>query len=379
MTSWSETLHKEWQHRYYSSSSLSDTQKFQERRQHEAEFVMQMDGIIGEKLFRVFSTKEEAYKYIMDTPPLSRCFYETIFDTHLQKPKFDIDIKLSKIPSDFLENFHNIIIEVILAAIQRNIPWMNPSEDIALYQSHGKDKYSYHIVIHGYYLLDNNEASTFVRQVIKTLRDDKISDSRLIDLICECIDLNVYKNLQQFRLLYCSKRGKERYKTRITKFLIAGIEIEQKVGTDEEEFYKSLITFIEPTMKRLLLTIYQQKDEIPDPVTVKPKKASQSLWWMNAEDVYQHLLDKHLASQFAENSRYDFHNTLITIRIPNTGYFCETCSRRHNQENPFIFLRMNRQTGAVDIMFDCRRSDDKTSHLCSMIRIGDKIMFACTE
>src|SRR6185437_853585 len=336
----------------------------------------------------VFPTKEEAYRYLIQTPPSSRCFYETIFDTHIQKPKFDIDVKLSKIPSDLLSDFQSTIIEVILAAIQRNIPWLDPSTDLAIYQSHGTDKYSYHIIICGYYVLDNNESFSFTKQVIKTLKDDKISDSRLVSLICECIDLNVYKNLQQFRLLYCTKRGKERYKTRISKFLLAGVIIEQEVKTEEEEFYKSLITFVDTNQaKRLQLSFYQDKEDLAgsrstDSITTgittsKPKKFTQSSWWLNAEDVYQHLLDKHLAKQFAEDARYEFHETLITIRTPAGGYYCETCSRRHNQENPFVFLRRNVQTGCMDIMFDCRRSEDKTSLLCSMIRFNDKVVFAC--
>lgn len=382
-----KTLYQDWQHRYYSSpSALSEEQKREERRQHssiceEGDLVMQMDGpISGSKLFRVFKTKRDAFNYIM-SPGFQeqRFFYETIFDFHRQKPKFDVDISPSQIPDDMMppEEFHVKALELILSAIQRNVPALDPMNDIAVYQAHGPDKYSYHIVLTGYYVDDNVQAFKFTNQVIKTLEEDSCSsqfdnEKRLFDLVIKCIDTSVYKNLQQFRLLFCTKRGKNRYKKRLLKFSIDGNEYVQEQSDDLfEEFKKSLISCFDVTKQKwldmsLFISLLMTEEETHQHSLLS--LTTTSLWITDVQTVYNHLCDVgHLPKPLSFfSSSISGQDNLIPLRNVPGGYYCDVCSKRHDNENPFIFLKLNK--GEVDIMFSCRRNKDgKTKKLCSMV------------
>ncbi len=392
MSSWSENiLYHDWQHRYYSSSSLTEDQKREERRVHssndeDGDFVMQMDGAIsGNKMFRVFKTKKDAFEHIMSqTNMKKRVFYETIFDYHQQKPKFDIDIRITQIPEDYLEDFHKLALDAILSGIVRNTPCINPLTDITVYHAHGADKYSYHIVLTGYYVDDNIEAGKFAKQIVKTLEDDgKEDDSRrrLLEVICSCIDLSVYKNLQQFRLLFCTKRGKDRYKTRLPTFSIDGVEYSQNLEQNEfEEFKRSLITHVSSDkMKWLDVSLFGDDDNGSSISVIPLNRQSISMWIMDSQTVCNHICEHHLPKQFRSVSPQSSSGNLLMMRIPPDGYYCDTCSKRHEHENPFVYLKRNGTY--IDIYFNCRRNKEgKVKQLCSMLvdsRQGQP-MFVCT-
>ncbi len=367
----------QWKHRYYSTQSMTEFQKLTERKENADQFVMQMDGVLKGKQFRIFPDKEEAFQYVIQTPKEQRCFYETIFDCHLQKPKFDIDIKKSILLDEFGEKFHEEIIEIILCAIQCNVPSLDPQDDIAVYQSHGQDKYSYHIVLTNYYVTNHLEALSFAKQIIRSLQNDSSVDAKTYKLISECIDLNVYKNLQQFRLLFCSKMGKNRYKTRIEKIRVCGIDYIKPLEDDKTEFDRSLITNVDlDTMIQLDVSMYHHPEEEKPFLRTTggdPSITPEDVWITDVETICDHVAKYHLPSQFSECGSLSHHpsvqGNMIMLRCPAGGYPCKSCARDHEQENPFLFLKVNRLNKSVEVCFNCRRnSDGKIDILCGITR-----------
>lgn len=367
------SLFGQWRHNFYSSTSLSEVQKADERKKYD--YVMQMDGVGGSKLFRAFETRDQFYSFLMDTKPEDRCFYETIFDHQLQKPKFDIDIKCSRIPEG-RDDFHLEILGVILSTIQRVIPGLDPANDMAVYQSHGEDKYSFHIILTGYYVLNNMQANNFANLVLKSILDDDTNDMDILEKINEFTDLSVYKSLQQFRLIYCSKLGKNRFKVPVEEFMVCGETYKLKQFTKREEFDRSLVANVDEN-KMILLEIGSDKEIIE---RKPPPEDAPSWWWMEPEKVYEHVCKEHLPPSFSLNfGRFDAVRTMILLRSPPDGYFCPICNRRHQNENPFMYLKSRLGVKCIDIIFKCRRKDagEDFKVLCSMYKLGERVSFEC--
>jgi hypothetical protein len=411
----------DWRASYYDRDTYTEEARTAERKRRVdlGEFVIQRDAPGGAKQFRAFSSIDDAYEFIISKPEKERTFYETIFDAHpRQKPHFDLDI----VPTEDDPMDHAELLNQLLTEIKRVVgPELDLVNDIGVYSSHAADgsKRSYHVVLTGYYVRGNVEAGNFA----KAIRDGMIaategSASREAIFITKCVDLLVYKKLQQFRLLGCTKLGRNRYKAIVLEYSAAGRSRQRPPVTDiKAEFRRSLLSYVEqvedgcgtPIPKFLDPQYYMQRVAPVDPLlatdemlrSMCSKKSfasfssisTEELWIMTASDIVAHVIDSsHLTSDLASSCRTHAQTStnrgaLISLRAPpGGGYWCVLCERRHDHENPYLTLREDTNSEAatedcpkvVAIIYHCRRDPTSSMRLCSM-RGGLMSSFTCVD
>src|SRR5581483_8877897 len=69
------------------------------------------------QLFAKFNNSEHLYNYILGHSEEQRDFYEFVFDTQWQKPRFDIDIDDTMVPISALDSIFTEVLKSLLAAI----------------------------------------------------------------------------------------------------------------------------------------------------------------------------------------------------------------------------------------------------------------------
>lgn len=391
----------EWRSSYYPKDIHSDEDSRAERMKRvvAGQFIMQRDAPGGAKQFRAFVNIQAAYDFIISQALEDRTFYETIFAEHRQKPHFDLDI----VPSSDDPMSHTDLLNLLLTEIKRIIgPEFDLINDVGVYSSHAEDgkKRSYHVILTGYFVNDNIEAGRFA----KAVRDGMVAATDGIDspagiFIKKCVDLVVYKKIQQFRLLGCTKLGHNRHKTVVLEYSAAGRARKRNpIINPYVEFCNSLIAIIggEPSTELKLLE--PKYYTIPTPVLTQVEETlhammrrrlhsgfvasdEYSLWIFEAKKIICHLIDKlHLPGTLAGNCRYHTVSTkqqgaLIALRAPRAGgYWCILCERQHDHENPYLTLHTDETSTAatttsprvVAIIYRCHRDPTRSIRICSM-------------
>ena len=179
----------------------------------------QHDRVYIPKAFALVTDHIELYKFITNTPPDHRNFYEVIDGSMDQKPRFDLDFPHNKFPNITRDEVYYYL-DQTLSAIDRvmtrhNVPYTF-SGNCLVFNSHGISnghyKYSFHIVIdkfvhqaskHGDGVIQN-EPIAFYRLVLNEL-PEHVRDK-------DFLDSAVYSLFQNFRLLWCEKKSSDRPK-----------------------------------------------------------------------------------------------------------------------------------------------------------------------
>lgn len=176
--------------------------------------------------FKAFNTQNDLLTYIKKLPKDKRSLHEVIFGQNPQRIKFDIDayskdIKLLDInilPKEYVDmcdgstkSKANAIITYISDIVVRvfnekyskllsNNGFDNgirKREHIMITESHGKEKYSFHIILVKFVLPNHKEVGWFSDEVCKNIQPS----------ILEFIDRGVNKSVQNFRILGCCKQS----------------------------------------------------------------------------------------------------------------------------------------------------------------------------
>jgi hypothetical protein len=176
----------------------------------------------------------------MELPEKERTFYETVSgrpdkngnkSPKKQKPRFDIDIDPLDLPiMTKPEDIVNKVIHTVISIFEQI-----SLTDFLIYTSSNEKKYSYHIVINHWYHNDSKEADKFYKKVSSLLPAD----------IKMFVDGAVYKTTQQFRLLFNTKYGADRYKKIITEWNYYGKVIKREKKDDYKEFMYSLLAHVD--------------------------------------------------------------------------------------------------------------------------------------
>lgn len=135
----------------------------------------------------------------------NRCCFECILGDSRQKPHFDVDISLIKHPnfsSDDVEDLKDELIESINQVLLEYGVELDIYSDVCIYSSHGKEKFSIHVIINNYYHHNNKESKAFYQLVVENMSE----------YYAQFIDPAVYSGLQQFRIIGNQKYGSGRIK-----------------------------------------------------------------------------------------------------------------------------------------------------------------------
>nr|QBK92445.1 MAG: DNA primase [Pithovirus LCPAC401] len=283
------------------------------------------------RLFALFDDHIELFKYIIAFEPERRCFYEVI--TQNQKHKYDIDIKGQSY------EFANAILDDLLRSIDKvykDVFNVDLKDNILVYQSHGTNKFSYHVIIDGYCLSTSKECEKIYQLTIKLMESQ----------YAEYIDSSVYKSTQQMRLLWSHKAKSDRTKHLMTKFKFRGEtqDVSKRVNRKEkQEEHLTLLTMfteslVSVTHSCILISMDIEKQEKVLYDTVEH----------DSDLIYsifvKSLKDKNPFKLLSEKG------SLVLLKRMFPSY-CNVCSRVHENENPYLVI-----SGGV-IYFDCRRSD----------------------
>lgn len=288
-----------------------------------------------DKFFTEIRSSYQLLKLIADTLMMARCFFEIIRGSHAQKHYVDIDIAL--VDDKLTEKFpHSIeekvaiserICELYIVALLKLKPEISRN-DIIICNSHSNSKRSFHIIVDRWFFPSATQNKELFMQCMEfiPLPYRKYFDERM------------YKNVQQFRTLFSTKCGKNRFK-KIDKN--STWKYEEQLNSDEKKlrelFYASLIT--EVTCCTMLSFEYKDRTEFVP---------SRNLDHTEITVVYQHF------KKFKDHGKFEFtdpKNSIIPLRR-RASYYCTVCQRDHDSENPYLYVTFDNK-----LYFNCRRND----------------------
>ena len=327
------------------------------------------------RYFTVFNNYTTLGKYIESMPKDRRCFYEVILGRYPQKPHFDIDIDLKKYSYVTDEVYNEIIDEIITAIdeslLSNNIK-LNIFDDIMLFTSHSDVKKSCHIVINNYFHSNASEAKGFYQDVVKRLTVD----------YKEFVDASVYSSKQNFRLVNCTKYGKNRYKTFNKTWKFSDEDIVY-TGDITNIFKSSLVSWIEDC-KQLPLYQVEKKNKV-DPLHTMTFDylANKNNPNSNEQREYRKLNDEEVMEAFNVFKIYyveltkskvfqykirEVDHSRITLNRTRPGY-CPICKRHHESDHCSIFVSYSKK-----VYYKCFRDIDVTDTSLEIGNINGKII-----
>lgn len=295
--------------------------------------------------FRLFTDPTKLTIEIFSCQERLKLFHEIIMSDRTQKPRFDLDIELEKVPmlSCTLEELGQKLLQQILSGIQRVCLEIANSfdveRDVIICSSHGKMKQSYHIIVCSFAVKDHIQAGLFKDKVLETVDPDL---RILVD--------DVYKSLQNLRTLGSIKE--KRVKIFNEKFTFGDQEITHRYDREFEniknkfhyQLLKSLVTFTdglevfhigEPKVPvRTGIEIQVDSEIVQACMAALAKRAGFNIGDPMFPYQYRSMKDNMI---FLERT------------IPSN---CQICKRAHEKENPYLFLYGKYQS----LYFVCRRA-----------------------
>ncbi len=297
------------------------------------------------RLFSLFDDHIELFKYIIAFEPERRCFYEVI--TRTQKHKYDVDIK------GHTYEFANAILDNLLKSIDKvytdnfNI---DIKDNILIYQSHGTDKFSYHVIIDGYCLSSHKECEKIYRLTVD-LMEPRYS---------KYVDSAVYKSTQQMRLLWSHKAKSDRTKNLIKTFTFRGEQINRydknrqiassrvdTDGNDRVDYHQNddtSLTLLAMFTESLISVTYSCIL-----ISIDIVESSHEYEECDDSNLVYSIFTKTLKGKNPFNLLSVRGNLILLKRLSPS--YCNVCSRVHDNENPYLVV----SDGVI--YFDCRRSD----------------------
>jgi len=314
------------------------------------------------KKFIVFNDITEYAEYIETIPISERCFHEIIFGNNFQKIKFDLDIELTDsatqahlpdydspdyIPPATLIHNINELIDIIISKFHILYEISITYDDLIITDSSGyiiKDnmvywKYSYHIIINNYYVESNTEAS-YVSSVIY---------DTLPDYIKEYIDPDINKQIQNFRLIGCTKSAlPHRYKNLTCLFNSKkeGLKLNHFIvnKTNNNGIILPKISKIE---KITIATINNNIGKYIDKI----------LHWLHVHKVTEDHEFRGVTGDF------------ISFNRVNNRYPCKICNRTHNHDNSLFIKVTYLKNSKITLTEYCHRAPEKYNTLITNLNI----------
>ena len=330
----------------------------------------------GKRFFSYFDNYIEFVKLLLTLPPEKRCFHELVMEHRPTKLIFDLDIKkfqYEEVKEDEVQYFLELLISAIISQFKEFGIELQVEKNFLIFSSHGKEKWSFHVLVDGYYCDNHQEASEIFKRVFQKIEHPKKH---------EWLDGSVYSVNHCFRTLGSVKEKKDvseeyrmkklelewKYKNQIISF-----QYSEKPRNDK---HRTVLEF-----ERSFLTLTESCFPLPN-LVVKHQNAKDGLFGnvQQAEEPVLNYAFRLFQSMYGTTSfQYggNMKNIILLIRKQATG--CPICERVHEKENAFIWLKECVEKGAekgaekdvvskYEIYFDCRRSNG------SKMKLGEKIM-----
>ncbi len=315
--------------------------------------VTSISSLDNRRLFSTFSSHVDLFKYVESLTDEEKCLYEVIIGDRPQKMKFDVDIKGQTL--EFAHKILDNLLESVDAVFSRILSIdLDPEKNILIYQSHGADKFSFHVVIDRYSFMNAKECEYLFKKTVELMSP----------LYSEYIDQSVYKSVQQFRLLLSHKLNSSRTKHLMETFEFRG-RIVKHIRSNKHktailnrlcDMTESLVSWcsscipvnVNYTKVSSLSTFsYQDTPDIQDETANLAFDAF----------LTQMKIDK-IDSPFQLRS---VRGNFISLKRLRPSY-CHMCDRVHEAENPYLTISNNNNL----LFYHCRRNIGKSRFITEL-------------
>ena len=265
------------------------------------------------------------------------------------------------IMEEFKGSFCEVLRELLIEAGEDIDDW----DDLIvfdLYKTTYENKISYHGVTPELFFKDNGEVKAIVLRAIDKVVNKMFEgdyDKTVLsngNNIFSLIDLAVYKSNNQFRMLNCSKVGKNSNKG---VYILGDDDDLENELTDYKKFERSLICHTEglqyfpvrvtPPEKLAKNGEYQLIRSQTKKYSQKP--SAELIDESEAKAAYEYYLEKTNTNDDVFKFQYLGNNLIILTRLKKSS--CELCKREHEHENSFLVV-VGKNKG---IYYNCRRNN----------------------
>lgn len=296
------------------------------------------------RLYTFFDNYIELYKFYAKEK--DKTCHEVILGEYNQKMHFDIDMLNDPLNGEtLLSGAAQNILDDLITSVKTifSDKWniqLSMQNDILIFTSHGKEKYSFHVIVNNYCHPSNEECKRIYDLVIEKMDPEN----------AKYVDRAVYNSRQHFRMLWSHKENTDRYKTFCSEWrykdeTVLSSHSQNRVDSPEDD--KNKIS----QMELLRLSLISETTDCKVLNSIAPKKEIQfvndTLFDLQEiTNVLNAYDDKHQVVKIT--------NGLVVLK--HTGiYKCKICDRDHENENPFLTV-----SKSGDLYFHCRRSGQKT-------------------
>jgi hypothetical protein len=353
---------KKWFYRLKGEDGLIENLTDEERALH---LIISFINPEQRRFYTTFETHSEFIQYMIKLPQEKRCFHEVVLDRRPQKMRFDLDIKrykyfeekvIEEVSENDVQVFFDQLIESILLEFYEIGFKINPKDHLLVFSSHGKEKWSYHIIIDGFYCETHQDAAELFKRITSRMSRDHL----------DWLDGSIYSINHCLRTLGSVKEdGRIKILDKKWKFKNEEIIFEYPEPPRHEnhrfalEFERSFLTL---NSNCFPLPSFVQKQALDGINNKQVEKQAE-------EDVihYASLLFKSLYGDICVPTGSMNNMILLTRKYPSG---CPLCERVHENENAFLWLKPIETTGITkyEIYFHCRRA------IGQKMKIGEKIL-----
>lgn len=300
-----------------------------------------------------FDTFLECIQVMMKIEQDIRCFHEVVLEHRNQKMRFDIDIKKTPdVTETEVKQFMDDLIDATIRVYGEIGYQIVPEKHILLFSSHGPQKWSYHIIVDGFYCENCQEASALFKKITEKMPNQ--------ERVKDWLDASIYNANHSLRILSSVKNGRKKILEKVWKFRDQEVHFEysQKPRNEKHqivlEFERSFISLTEncfPIPMLVKKNFYNNESEVmDDQVSDYAFRLFKSIYG----DVFTHVKT--------------VSNFVLLQRVKESG--CPICNRVHESENAFLVVKTHPKENGMtrhEVFFYCRRTSG------NKVLVGEKI------
>ena len=161
--------------------------------------------------YAAFRGFPDLFHYMKKIPLEERLFHEVTPEDSMQKPRFDIDIKINDYVSssnlsdktfvEFGEMIKDMVISAVMTVTSNYGLHLDLTRDFMIFTAHGKEKRSYHIVLNRYYHHGHEQSRSFYDLCCQSLKEHEKG------LYKKYVDPIIYNKNASLRLVWCIKKS----------------------------------------------------------------------------------------------------------------------------------------------------------------------------
>lgn len=302
------------------------------------------------RFFAAFKSALDFVHYIKKIPPERWSFFEYIMGSQNQKLYFDVDIKMEEFlkiaPGGDIDSFARGLISELVHGIvetfaERGVQ-IDLTRNLLLFSSHSTTKRSFHIIVNGYAVVNNEENFILASEVLDGFPE----------IYRNFIDTGMYSSKQQLRLYGSQKTGSGRPKVFVEKWFYGTTLIESNFYQDLKraahdpaslEILKFTTLFLASCVT--VTTGCQLLPAVIEP-EVKVRAGGRPKLWAET-----HAFDNDFVTEEIKDAIHvradprlfeiyrlgEIKGSLITlIRHSGVSNDCSLCNRRHDNDNAFL-------------------------------------------